>query len=633
MQRARMAVLLATMLIASMLASAGIALAATPSLSVTPTSTAITVGDNTNATAAISGLDEAGDGSGTITIALFSDSGCATPVGSVTEGFTPVSADGSFGPLAVPHTTTAPGSLYWYASYDGDDFNDAVTSLCVEVTVAQATPVATVIPDDTTITVGDTTNATATLTGGLSPTGTVTIALFSDSTCTTAVGTVTEGFAVPGPYGPLTTAHTTTAAGSLWWGASYDGDTNNAADTDCVEVTVAKAQPTLTTTPSPTSVDPAPGALNDTATLAAGYSPTGTITFKLFPPLDPTCVGTEVFSEGVTVDNGNDDYTTTGTGTGSNIAALAGVWHWTAAYGGDDNNEVVSSACADETVDVYVDTFVIYAGQTFDSDGGGTSLLSANLSSIDPVCLTGNVSFTLTDGAAAVFGPFVVANVSPSTFVSTVQALANGIYEVDVSFDPTNPYCNPSSDFAVLSVVGPGDAANGGGWYKNSDFSPPRINFGFTVQKQYNKRTDVTTYRGQLLWINSHTWRLKGTIFSETPPDPAAYGTFPCPAFVGSLGPPSSNPKCGSFTGTGILQWFDDTANDGLGGWVDSAYDTVDFTVTVYDGGSISVCKGKRNCTKQDLADYFGIQIDPVPATEVPESAPIQIMKGSIKVS
>jgi hypothetical protein len=527
MQRARMAILLATMLIASMIVGTGVALAATPTLTVTPADTTITVGDQTNATADIGNFTE-GDGSGTITIALFSDSGCTTPVDSVTEGFTPVNVAGSYGPLSADYTTTAAGSLYWQASYDGDDNNDPVSSLCVEVTVAQA-------------------------------------------------------------------------------------------------------EPTVTTTPDPTSVDPAPGDLTDTATLAGSYNATGTITFKLFPPADTTCAGTEVYNEVVTV-SGDNDYSTTGTGTGSVSGNLAGTWHWTADYSGDTNNAAKSSLCADETVDVYVDTTVIYAGQTFDSDGGGTSTLSANLASIDPVCLSGDVTFTLTDAGGGTVGPFVVPNVSPSTSVSTTQAIVSGIYEVDVAFDPTNAFCNPSSDVAVLSVVSPGDAANGGGWYKNTDFSPPRINFGFTVQKQYNKKTDVTTYRGQLLWINSHTWRLKGTIFSVSP-DPAAYGTFTCPTTVGSAGPPSSNPKCGSFTGTGVLQIFDETANGGLGGWVDSTYGTVGFTVTVYDGGTISVCKGKKNCTKQDLADWFGIQIDPVPNTVVPESAPIQITKGSIKVS
>ena len=508
-----------------------------------------------------------------------------------------------------------------------------MASMIASAGIALAASSLTVTPTSTSITVGDNTNATATLAGS-STTGTVTIALFSDNTCTTPVGGVTEGFVTTGDgvYGPLTTAYTTTTAGSLWWQATYVDDDSGSdnSTSSCVEVTVAQATPTISTTPSGT-VDPAPGDLSDSATLTGGYNATGTITFKLFPPADPTCAGTEVYSEDVTV-NGDGTYSTTGTGTGDNTAALAGTWHWTATYSGDTNNDGEPSLCADETVDVYVDTSVIYAGQTFDSDGGPSSTLSANLASIDPACLSGNVTFNLTDAGGGTFGPFIVANVSPSTSVSTTQNLASGIYEVDVDFDPTNAFCNPSSDFAVLAVVGPGDAANGGGWYKNDDFSPPRINFGFTVQKHYNKKTDVTTYKGQLLWINSHTWRLKGTIFSESP-DPAAYGTFTCPAFVGSLGPPSSNPKCGSFTGTGVLQWFDPEANGGLGGWVESAYDTVDFTVTVYDGGTISVCKGKRNCTKQDLSDYFGIQIDPVPATEVPESAPIQIMKGSIKVS
>jgi hypothetical protein len=503
------------------------------------------------------------------------------------------------------------------------------------IAVAAAATV-TVTPDDTTITVGDTTNATATLASSTATTGTLTIALFSDNTCTTAVGGVTQDFPTTGDgsFGPLTspTGYTTTTVGSVWWKATYVGDGSDDSASTCVEVAVAQATPTVTTTPDPTSVDPAPGDLSDTATLAGGYNATGTITFKLFPPADPTCAGTEVYSEAVTV-NGDDDYSTAGTGTGSVSGNLAGTWHWTADYSGDTNNAAKSSLCADETVDVYVDTSVIYAGQTFDSDGGGTSILSANLASIDPVCLSGNVTFTLTDAGGGTVGPFIVANVSPSTSVtSPPETIPSGIYEVDVAFDPTNAFCNPSSDFAVLSVVSPGDAANGGGWYKNADFTPPRINFGFTVQKQYNRKTDVTTYRGQLLWMNTGAWRLKGTIFSVSP-DPAAYGTFPCPTTVGSAGPPSSNPKCGSFMGSGVLQIFDDTANGGLGGWVDSTYGTVTFTATVYDGGTISVCKGKKNCTKQDLADWFGIQIDPVPNTVVPESAPIQIMKGSIKVS
>ena len=74
MSQARMAALLATLLMASSLATAGIVLGVAPTLTVTPSDTTITVGDTTNATADITGY-VAGDGTGTITIALFSDSG------------------------------------------------------------------------------------------------------------------------------------------------------------------------------------------------------------------------------------------------------------------------------------------------------------------------------------------------------------------------------------------------------------------------------------------------------------------------------------------------------------------------------------------------------------------------------
>jgi len=482
------------------------------------------------------------------------------------------------------------------------------------------------------ITVGATTNATATLSGS-SEGGTITVALYSDSGCSTPLGGITEGFTVTGDdtVGPLATGYATTAVGSVYWQASFVGDDVETATSSCTEVVVQQATPDLSTTPSPTT-GTGPIDLNDSATLTGSYNATGTITFKLFPPADATCASTEVYSEGVSV-SGDNTYSTTGGGTGDNTAALAGVWHWTADYPGDTNNAGDSSACADEAVSVYIDTSVVYAGQTYDADGGANSTLSANLASIDPVCLEGDVDFTLTDLDGNVLGPFQVHNTSPSTFVQTSQAIGSGLYEVHVSFDPDNAYCNASSDDAVLAVVSPGDAANGGGWYKNTDVSPPRIDFGFTVQKQYNKRTDTTIYRGQLLWINSHSWRLKGTIYSNSADgDDAAFGTFDCPSGVGSLGPPSSNPKCGSFTGAGVLQvWREDK-----GGWVDSDYGddgVVTFTATVYDGGTISVCKGKKNCTKTDLADWFGIQIDPVPATDVPESAPIKIMKGSIKVN
>ena len=79
-----------------------------------------------------------------------------------------------------------------------------------------------------------------------------------------------------------------TVTGTYQWDASYSGDSNNntVSDNNAADeqVMVSAASPTITTTPSPTTVTlgTTPVTLNDTAILAGGYHPTGTITFTLF---------------------------------------------------------------------------------------------------------------------------------------------------------------------------------------------------------------------------------------------------------------------------------------------------------------------------------------------------------------
>jgi hypothetical protein len=38
-----------------------------------------------------------------------------------------------------------------------------------------------------------------------------------------------------------------------------------------------------------------------------------------------------------------------------------------------------------------------------------------------------------------------------------------------------------------------------------------------------------------------------------------------------------------------------------------------------------------KACSCGDVADYFGVQIDPVPGTVPPESPPMLLLGGSIK--
>ena len=135
---------------------------------------------------------------------------------------------------------------------------------------------------------------------------------------------------------------TGTVTGTYQWDASYSGDGNNNTASDnnapTEQVTVSPASPTLSTTPSPTTVTlgtTTPPILTDSATLAGGYHPTGTITFTLY--LGSTLVDTET----VTV-SGNGTYTTPTGFTLPTTGTVTGTYQWDATYSGDGNNNTVS---------------------------------------------------------------------------------------------------------------------------------------------------------------------------------------------------------------------------------------------------------------------------------------------------
>ena len=88
--------------------------------------------------------------------------------------------------------------------------------------------------------------------------------------------------------------------------------------------------------------------MKDTATLAGGSSPGGTITFQLYgPSATANCSGTAVDTETANV-NGNGSYTTPNGFT----PVKADIYWWTASYGGDSGNNPAHSNCGDEQVTV-----------------------------------------------------------------------------------------------------------------------------------------------------------------------------------------------------------------------------------------------------------------------------------------
>lgn len=216
-----------------------------------------------------------------------------------------------------------------------------------------ATPAIVTQVSDAAITIGDSVTDTATLSGGVSPTGTITFNVYgpNDATCSgTATLVSTETVNGNGNY--TSDSFTPPAVGTYLWIASYSGDANNAAVSGACNdanetVVVSLNEPELSTAPW---VIP-----QDDATLAAliGSGPFGTLEFELFDNAD--CTGDPVYSETVTV-TGNDTFSTSnsgdaGTNDGFKITA-DGTFYWVVTYSGNASNAGATSDCGDEILDV-----------------------------------------------------------------------------------------------------------------------------------------------------------------------------------------------------------------------------------------------------------------------------------------
>jgi subtilisin-like proprotein convertase family protein len=288
---------------------------------------------------------------------------------------------GSFAP-------TVPGTYRWTAVYNGDANNDPATSPCnapnESATIGLASPtISTQASPGGPI--GTAVTDTATVSGGFSPTGTVTFRLFADSGCSSQVFTSTNALsgstATSGSFTP-------TAPGTYYWTAVYNGDaSNNQATSPCQapneSVTITKASPTISTQASPGGLLGAP--VRDVATLAGGQNPAGTVTFRLFS--DGACTS-EVFTStnalaGTTATS--DWFTPTAPGT----------YFWTAVYGGDANNNPATSPCQAPNESVTITPFAPPAP---------TRTLTGDV--LGPVTVNAGESVLVTD--ARVVGPVVV---------------------------------------------------------------------------------------------------------------------------------------------------------------------------------------------------------------------------------
>lgn len=286
-------------------------------------------------------LSGGSDPSGTISFDLYSQTCFSNPVYT---DVVVVNNDGSYDTSAGSnpggYLATSTGTYYWIAAYSGDNANFSVSSGCGEpVVITAASPAISTIQQPVSATVGSSVADSAALSGGDSPTGTVTFTLYDNPDGTgTPLFTDTEPLA-----GGVATSkgYTTTAVGTDYWVATYNGDTNNqpvsSGPSDEPVTIVSKVTPAITATASPAFVSGGGFTVRARATVSGGDSPTGTVTFDLYT--DATCTGTPLFSDTESLSGGTATSSSfTGTADGTTD-------YWVATYNGDANNSPVSSAC------------------------------------------------------------------------------------------------------------------------------------------------------------------------------------------------------------------------------------------------------------------------------------------------
>ncbi|HSA49215.1 MAG TPA: Ig-like domain-containing protein, partial [Yinghuangia sp.] len=262
------------------------------------------------------------------------------PLDPFTFGEAAISFDALFPPGSDCRTF---GSAY-VKSRSSDSFNSELKDFIdpQRVSISNCTSLITTATES--VTIGSPISDTATLAGGVNPTGTITFRLYADAQCsTTPVFTSTVNVNGNGNY--PSGQFTPTAVGTYYWTAQYSGDANNSGSTTACgdpdeQSVVTRTQPSITTDLSADSITIGESAF-DTAQLAnATADAGGTVTYSVFT--DMVCTQGERDAGTVTVTNGvvpNSDTLTFDT---------LGTFYWQASYSGDANNEPATSTCESE---------------------------------------------------------------------------------------------------------------------------------------------------------------------------------------------------------------------------------------------------------------------------------------------
>ena len=321
---------------------------ANPFLVLTPSPSTAVLGAGPTTITASAYLAGGYDPTGTLKFSLVGHltSNTTTVFGAVTVF---VHGDGTYslpaGDFQLQSGVTVTGQYDWTVQYTGDGNNNPTLEKATQV-VDPATPTITTTPNASTITLGTTAPTltdTAVVSNGYYPLGTLTFMLYAtgdpNPVHTEAVAINGDGsYTTPAGY---TLPTNQAVVGTYLWEIRYtdrrpNGDNQPTDITNPVEqVVVYPADPKLSTaaTPAAVTLGNSPVSLSDTATIAGGYFPTGTIDFTLDSP-----TGQNVFSVAIPI-NGNGNYDSPlVTYLLPTLKGVTGTFQWNAAYVGNANN-------------------------------------------------------------------------------------------------------------------------------------------------------------------------------------------------------------------------------------------------------------------------------------------------------
>jgi hypothetical protein len=412
-------------------------------------------------------------GSTNADIAIVTGSGSADPTGSISfyecaPGTTPcndttgtlvnsVDLSGTSNPDSVTSADVTPdstGDWCFAALYSGDSnysaSSDTTSDECFDVT--QGSSSTTSAPGSSAITLGDTNDDSATVTGdvgSVDPTGSVGFYECAPGTspCNVTTGTLLNSVDLSGSSNPETVTSADIApdsTGDWCFAAVYSGDANYTGSSDTTSdecFSVNKGSSTTTSEPVSSSVVLG-GSDSDNATVTgsdSGVDPTGSVTFYYCGPEGPetgctSTSGTEFDTESL---SGSAN---PGTVTSADFKPpSAGDWCFGALYGGDSSYTASSDTSTDEcfTVDVTGST-------TSSTPASGTITLGGSDS--DSATVTGSLSGVDPSGSVDFY------ECGPDTSATPCSSGTQTLFDTEALDGTSNPGTVDSASFTPTSA-------------------------------------------------------------------------------------------------------------------------------------------------------------------------------------